>query len=523
MTEVLKQTLCVKKNWLEALNKMFNLVTAFLCIVMICSTAFAGGAVPSGQNVTLPADVYKAILERLDHLQNRVDELEGTKSSVDKITTDIDDIYDTLDRVETKTLQDRVNLGVELRTRLDNFRSSDYLFNYVTGETKDNSKDNAWSNRFRLNISADIMQGLSFHGRLTVYKNWASSNAPVMFYDANSAHVPSDSSVKLDRAYVDWIVPNMPLPIAITFGRQPSYEGPPFELRENRLRQSTYPALLFDGESDGIIATFGLSKFTKIDNNGLRMAYFKGFQNNDSITTYRRPRNFLDDLNVFAAFFEGEIPSVPNSLFVLGYTRGNGYVDNPNNPTASLGDMDNYIVHTQADNIMKSGFDFFFSWGVNKSHPNGNVGTGDTVDPAGNIFSFSMSSDPSNGVYPGIPMGLLSDDGEQSHTGWAIYTGVRYTLPVSLLNLPKLGFEFNHGSKFWFSYTQGSDDIYNRLATRGNAYDIYYIQPFNRYLFMRAGYTWVDYEYSGSGIHFGEPQESDESLSDFYILLDCRF
>ena len=503
--------------------KTLKLFLSCLCIVMAATTVYAGGVAPSGRNVTLPAEAYRAILDRLDQLQHRVDELEGTKGAVDKLSTDVDDIYDTLDRVETKTLQDRVNFGVELRTRLDNFRTKDYLYNYITGETRDNSKDNAWTNRFRLNMSADIMDGLTFHGRLTVFKNWADNGQPVMFADPNAAHTPADTSVKLDRAYVDWVVPNMPVPLAITFGRQPSSEGPPFELRESRLRQSTYPSLLFDGESDGVIATFGISKFTHIRNNGLRFAYFKGFQNDDDMYTYRRPGNSLDDLNVFATFFEGEIPYVPDSLFVLGYVRGNGYVDNPLNPTASLGDMDNYVVHTQADNIMKTGLDFFISWGLNKSHPNGQFGTGDMRDPAGNLFTFNQPPNPQQGIYPGMGMGLLDNDGDHGHTGWAIYTGVRYTIPVSMLNLPKIGFEYNHGSKYWFSYTMGTDDIYNKLATRGDAFDVYYIQPFNRYLFLRTGYTYLDYNYTGSGWHIGKPMDTDESLQDFYILLDCRF
>jgi hypothetical protein len=503
--------------------KILKLFLSSLCIVMAATTVYAGGVAPAGRTVTLPAEAYRAILDRLDQLQHRVDELESTKGSVEKLATDVDDIYDTLDRVETKTLQDRVNFGVELRTRLDNFKTEDYLYNYVTGETKNNSKDNMWTNRFRLNMSADIMDGLTFHGRLTVFKNWSDNDQPMMFADANAAHTPADTSVKLDRAYIDWVVPGMPIPLAITFGRQPSSEGPPFELRENRLRQSTYPSLLFDGESDGIVATFGLSKYTHIHNNGFRLAYFKGFQNNDDMVSYKRPRNFLDDLNVFATFFEGEIPAVPNSLFVLGYVRSNGHVDNPLHPTASIGDMDNYVIHTQADNIMETGLDFFISWGLNKSHPNGDFGTSDFMDPAGNLFTFRMPPNPQQGIYPGIGMGLLDDDGDHGHTGWAIYTGLRYTIPVSMLNLPKIGFEYNHGSKYWFSYTMGTDDIYNKLATRGDAYDIYYIQPFNRYLFLRTGYTYVDYDYTGSGWHIGKPMDTEESLQNFYVLLDCRF
>lgn len=104
-----------------------------------------------------------------------------------------------------------------------------------------------------------------------------------------------------------------------------------------------------------------------------------------------------------------------------------------------------------------------------------------------------------------------------------MYAGFRYTIPGDFLNDAKIGFEFNHGSKYWFSYTWGSSELYNKLATRGNVYDIYYIQPFNDNLFLRTGYTLVDYEYTGSGMHLGAPMMSEAELRNFYILLDCRF
>lgn len=465
-------------------------------------------AIAGGQTVTLPVEDYKAILEKLDALQKRVDVLEkdGTPSrpvgkvekKVAKLEKDVDNIYDTLDEVETKSLKDRVNFGIELRTRLDNWKVDDFvLSDRVT--TVSESNDNFWSNRFRINMDAEITKGLQFHGRLALLKNWADSDSAALSSDPNRAHLPSgDTNLKVDRAYIDWVPQGSPIPIAFTFGRQPSSEGPPFEYKENRLRQSTYPALLFDGESDGIVATLGLDRYIGLNNSGLRLFYAKGYQDDDDANIFLNSRAVtpLDDLNVYAAFFESEIPTLPDSLMVFSYIRGNDFVDMPLNTTTNLGDMDVYGAHLQASNLLDSGFDVFVSSGVNQSHPNGKAG------PLG---------------------GLLSDDGADSHTGWSFYTGFRYNLPFARLKNPKLGFEYNHGSKRWFSFTQGSTEIYNKLATRGDAYDIYYIQPFNRYLFARTGYTFIDYDYTGSGFHIGEPKATDGELRNFYIMLDARF
>ena len=473
--------------------------------LIMAGFVLASTATASDNMVAIPKAEYEAILNRLDQLQKKVNQLEEKDRETEKKTKALDnnvnDIYDTLDEVETKGLKDRINWGAELRTRMDNFRVTDE-YNMSTGEEDDYSADNHWTTRLRLNAEANIMKGLDFHGRFTVYKNWSNINRAdyAIYADPNIAHVPTDTSLKLDRAYIDWVIPNMPIPIALTIGRQPSSEGPASEFKENKMRQSTYPVLLFDGEADGIVGTIGLERFTGIPNSGLRLAYGKGYQSEDDKTVYMDSRYGIDDLNVFGAFLEGEIPSLPGSLMVLSYVRGNGFVDTPDGPSDNLGDMDLYGIHMQAPRILDSDFDVFFSWGLNKSHPNGNY--------------VNMM---------GTPMGLLNSNGKNGHTGWAVFTGFRYTTPFSFLNNPKLGFEYNHGSKYWFSFTQGSTELYNKLGTRGNVYDFYYIQPINRYMFLRTGFTYVDYDYSGSGWHIGQPTDTNQELKDFYFLIDCRF
>lgn len=496
-------------------NSYLNFMARLISVCLLASLLLASEIFAKEEVVVIPKSTYEAILNKLDTLQKKVDNLEKKGAQVEKKTTaldsDINDIYDTLDKVETKTIKDRINWGFELRTRMDNFKVSDQV-NPITREKDDFSADNHWTTRFRLNMNAELLKGLTFYGRLTVYKNWANSQR-VAYYpyaDPNMAHVPSDTSLKLDRAYIDWIVPNSPVPLAFTIGRQPSSEGPAYEFKENRKRQSTYPVLLFDGEADGIVATIGLERYIGLKNSGLRFAYGKGYQSQDDKSVYLDSRYGIDDLNVFGFFFESELPYLPNSLMVLSYVRGNDFVDNPVDPGKNLGDMDLFGIHLQAPNILESGFDFFFSWGMNISHPNGEyvnmpVGIGSDGQPVT------------------MPVGLLSSNGKDDHTGWAIYTGFRYTVPFAMLNNPKVGFEYNHGSKNWFSFTQGSTELYNKLATRGDVFDFYYIQPFNKYLFMRVGYTIVNYNYTGSGWHIGEAMETDESLKDFYFLLDCHF
>ena len=458
-----------------------------------CAVAGAGG-----QTVAIPVEDYKAILQRLDTLQKRVDQMEKTDSPSgkaasaampsSKLAKDVENIFDTLDKVETKTLKDRINLGAELRTRVDSFKLKD-------DATVDHN-DNFWTNRFRLNLDSEIQKNLLFTGRLTGYKNFANQNGEAS-NDASQAHVPGNSSIKLDRAYVDWIPEGMPFPLALTFGRHPSSEGPPSELKENRLRQSTYPSLLFDGEADGVVATVGLERYLGWKNSGIRFAYGKGYQDSGSTAYLDDGSHPYEDINVYAMFFETEIPGVRDSLLVLSALEatdinGMGSAD----INAKLGNMSLYGVHAQANNVADSGFDIFLSTGLNKTDPNGN--------------------------HPNS-FGLLNSDGTTDHTGWAVYTGLRYNIPYKPWNNPKIGFEYNHGSEYWASFTWGPSELYDKLGTRGDAYDFYYIQPFNDNLFGRLGYTHIDYDHGTAMRVFGEPGESNAELDNLYFLLDVRF
>jgi len=477
-----------------------------------CAVAGAGGA-----TVSIPTEDYKAILQRLDTLQKRVDQMEkadspsGKASSAampTKLAKDVENIFDTLDKVETKTLKDRINLGAELRTRVDSFKLKDDLsLGAVPGAVGTDHNDNYWTNRFRLNLDSEIQKNLLFTGRLAVYKNFSNLGNDAQ-NDASQAHVPGNSNVKLDRAYVDWIPEGMPIPLALTFGRHPSSEGPPSELKENRLRQSTYPSLLFDGEADGVVATVGLERYLGWKNSGIRFAYGKGYQDSGSTSYLDNGAHPYDDINVYAMFFETEIPGVRDSLMVLSALQatninGMGITNAAGNSVGkNLGDMSLFGAHVQANNVVDSGFDLFLSTGINKTDPNGRT------------FIHPIT---------GAPIGLLNDNGTSKHTGWSVYTGLRYNIPYKPWNNPKVGFEYNHGSEYWASFTWGPSELYNKLGTRGDAYDLYYIQPFNDNLFGRLGYTHINYDHGSMSQVFGEPGDSNAVLDNVYFLLDCRF
>jgi hypothetical protein len=78
----------------------------------------------------------------------------------------------------------------------------------------------------------------------------------------------------------------------------------------------------------------------------------------------------------------------------------------------------------------------------------------------------------------------------------------------------KFGLEYNYGSKNWINLTQGSFDIYNKLSTRGSAYETYLMYVINRYANIRLGYIFIDYNYTGSGWFVGESKKITQDMSN---------
>ena len=122
-----------------------------------------------------------------------------------------------------------------------------------------------------------------------------------------------------------------------------------------------------------------------------------------------------------------------------------------------------------------------------------------------------------------ITIGLLNDDGTSDRSASAFQLGLRYNLPIECLNEPKLGIEYNRGSKYWMGMNFGSEDPLHKLGVAGNAWDFYYIQPVDRYFTIRVGHTMVEYDYENPALYYGSPTDVDKEITNTYVLLDVKF
>ena len=384
--------------------------------------------------------------------------------------------------------------------------------NGYTMTQKDNwENDILYTNRFRLGMKADISDNLEFKGRLAMYKAWGMQNNPTAVgpyfmnsfsqMDGATTRQPSDSVLRVDRAYINWI--NVAdLPMWISVGRRPTTDGPPAQLRqglENKTRMAT-PVNFMDYAFDG--ATIGAvfqNPFDFMGYSKIRFCYGRGFEAGPTDSS-----NELDDMDFggiswdiinkgdrfmnIQAFLAANIVNVPDGVsfanpLELATGTGNGLLDREN-----LGN----IYHTSFVYMDKAAdLNYFLAGGWSHTDPSG-------TDEMGSTLLGSWWEDPG------------------TKDGYAVYAGIRYDMPDQGL---KFGLEYNYGTKNWISMTPGHDDMTQaKLATRGHVGEAYviwdlpvgYMLSDKAKAFMRLGYQHYEYNYTGSGNWLGSPVDVDD-------------
>ncbi len=439
------------------------------------------GALASQVNaLTMQERILK--LEKTIELQQK--ELEELKDNY--YEEDIQDLDKRVTDVELRSYTDKIQLGLGFKTELHHYDNT-----YADGTGY--STDDIWRTKLQVNMNSEISDTLQFSGRLSMYKNWGDSTSRNVFNDSMQGRKPDDSKVYAERAYIDWTLnPKSEVPITMTLGRQPSTDGPSHQIKEDTARKGTYSALAFDGAADGIVFTADLDKY--ISSSYLRVAYgTPNVQDNVAGFTYSGADNKgFKNTRVAGIFYDTSFESLNfKNLIQTYFVKGQDLNANP-----ALGGNDTNVGDLSLAGISIGGMNIANKWDLFLQYAHV------WLEPNGNTFDMSsMGGSPTTG--------LLSDSAStQDKTGNALWLGTRYTINDKW----KVGAEYNKGSKNWFSFTTGTNDPLNKLATRGEAYELYTIYKINKFANLRLGYTQIDYEYTGSQSHLGAPQKITSAL-----------
>lgn len=366
--------------------------------------------------------------------------------------------------------------------------------------------DALFTNRLRLKFDARISENISFTGRLSMYKAFGDSTGVQVFNgqpnsmntDGTTAGVPNSDQLRVDRAYFSWNqIGGSKLYLSI--GRRPSTSGPPMSYRQDELRGGTPSGALIDYQFDGITVGYAFS-----DKMIWRLCWGVGYQSGfGNANVLKMPQDRLKDTHFLGANLD--LWTTEKTLLQATYAHAfnvtdgfDGLVVMPNNPlTGETVGAPVVMRYTPSANLGA-----IHLFGMNYTRKAG---------PVDLYFSGNLSATRPNGQTTPFG-GLMSDPFEApvNRAGYMGLGGIRYNFAND--ERTKLGFEFNHGSQYWFNFAQAADDIIApKTNTRGNVAEVYLTHRISDRFILKGDFIKYVYDYSGSGWHVGAPKKLDST------------
>ncbi|WP_024954997.1 DUF3373 family protein [Sulfurospirillum arcachonense] len=466
-----------------------------------------------GATLATTAMAEDSLRAEIAALKAQMAELKEAQSKIN-----IDALKSQLSEVKAHSAGDNIKWSVDFRTAYD-------MLDYKIDGANDVSNE-LWTNKLTLGMAAQPIDNLVFKGALGMYKaygqNAAPSNNGFQNMDWFSSQTPSgDSNIRLKEAYFLYFGNMGDMAYTASFGRRPSTDGFMTNLRADNPYPSSPVGHNINMEFDGASFKFDFDKLTGISgmyfkiclgrgnsNANAKYPTFTGFPVLNSVspsTTYTPYAQsnydsanmdlagllvqFYDDgqYKVMGNYFQGYSMMGANFAYTNGTSPAAGYNVN----LTDVGDLSGGSLSVQVNGIGDEISDFlddtifFASYAFSKTDPEAGSAHNVIVDNVGTIGSMKE---------------MLGST--KSETGSSYYVGVN--MP-GFMDSDRFGIEYNHGSKYWRSFTYGEDTLAgSKLATRGDAYEIYYNFPIvSKFLTGQIRYTRMDYDYTGSDMFFG--------------------
>ena len=470
----------------------------------------------------------KLILEKIAKLEEQIALLKAEVKQNAKLqqqvyenTQDIAENQPILDKVETKTILDKINFSPELELRTDKM---DYTNNSIEGETTHINGDptqplrrTGYVKHFKpavtikaaLNMNAQLNNVTSFHGKM-LFTNTTQSNERLCILSRDIKSQSSSSAFDLTKAYFDYRAVGSDY--TFSFGVLPTTDGTPSQFSVNKKRSSLFPSLVFNMNTYGVILTKKIEKDTFV-----RGVLAKAYTLRDVFYPYQCNRENIDNATVMGLYTDTSFHFLGDALLSFGINylkdlKAHPYLgpDVTANNAHVLGDMITLGAGIDIQKFMDTKTTLFLHSALSNPHPNGAIDDYQITNPtagttASGITGFSEAS---------YAKGTMV-----SKNGYAFYLGSKYDLNSAI----NFGAEYNYGSKYWFSATQGSQDMYNKVAIRGNALEAYINWLFTKNMFVKFGFLYMSENYTGSGWHFGEPAKKDAHQTNSYISINAKF
>eukprot|EP01029_Cantina_marsupialis_P015329 TRINITY_DN336169_c0_g1_i1.p1 TRINITY_DN336169_c0_g1~~TRINITY_DN336169_c0_g1_i1.p1 ORF type:complete len:534 (-),score=94.74 TRINITY_DN336169_c0_g1_i1:311-1912(-) len=424
----------------------------------------------------------------------------------EKLEKKVDLLNRTAKSAKIQSAGDNIKWDIDFRTRIDNIQ-----YKKASGAKAKNS--NLMTNRLWLGMAYQPDEHTLFHGLLSYNKafgdtaNHSQSNTSPGYADFDwvTNENATDNTLKVKEAY--WLYKDKTLfgadiPWTVSVGRRPSTDGLGINVRADQIRKSPLSHLV-NVEFDGASAKFDLEKFTGISGMWWKFCAGRGLTNakprfsSDGLD-YAEDEELNENVDMFGFIFvpydDGQYSIHTNYAHawnLIGYNRestysmmgfSNAMIDmmpgmsssNIDGQFHDVGDMDMATIMLKVDGI--------------------GDGISDYLDDTKFFASFAMTKTSPTDY-------MLGSD--ESKTGYSYWFGVDAPCPISPDN-SRIGVEFNHGSQYWRPMTYGEDNfVGSKIATRGDAWEIYRNQKITNSLSWHLSYLYMKYDYTGSNAFFG--------------------
>jgi hypothetical protein len=436
-------------------------------------------------------------------------------ADIAKLQKEVKKLKKSLSKVKAQAGGDNIKWDVDFRTAVD-------MIDYETVAGNEVGNDALVSNRLWLGMGYAPSENMIFKGQLSMQKAWGAA-APNQAgptagfpqrgygYDAfdwvQNENL-SDGTLRVREAY--WLYKNESLfgsdvSWTASLGRRPATGGFLANLRDDDKAKSPLGHVI-NMEFDGGSFKLGLDKVTGVDGMYFKLCFGRGLTNaggrfQQTGLDYTRTDSDVDNTDmagfIFVPYDDGQY-SVQTTYY-RGFNVPGLYaplVDGaamPIDPTtylfASVGDMDGAAASFMANGVGDGINDFldetilFASFAYSRTNPD---------------LSVKYNAQNLGGM--GIPDGqysvgmLGSTDKEDGHSIW-----LGAQIPAMFTEDGRIGIEYNKGSEYWRPFTYGEDTMAgSKLATRGEAYEIYYTQPLMEGFSFQLRATQMEYDYAGS-------------------------
>ncbi len=506
---------------------------------MIAMSVVAAFATMSFASGSAGGDDLRAELEQL---KREIAELKQAQAKIN-----LKALKKQIREIKAHDAGDNIKWNVDFRTAYDVIG---YKFKNGTS-----SWNGIFSNRLWLGMAFAPTSNIVFKGLLSYYKAYGQMTntfgANFNYFDWIVNETPNpNGELRVKEAYWLYLGDSFlgaDIPWTASFGRRPATDGLLANYREDQKAKSPLGHII-NTEFDGASFKFNLENVTSIPGMYFKLCMGRGMTNANVRYAYIQP---------------GFVYGVQNQLIVSGsgaeYTKVPGY---SNTDLAGFifvpYDDGQYSVHTTAfkawnlpgvvfanapmidtngdgqPDAMQGNFEQVGNlYGAAISFLAQGIGDGinDVLDDTNAFISFAWSKTDPKGNNQMLGMTIPTQNGPmvvgaapgESKTGTSIYVGANW--PCQLIEDARIGIEYNHGSKYWRSFTYAEDTLAgSKLATRGNAYEIWLTKELiGKTLTAQLRYTYMDYKYTGSNGFFangGTPIKVDSQLGTMFNALD---